>query len=230
MMAALWFYMTPQPPKPSMCDTIRGVFGDFAATGSAVGFGDTTNIINGEQGALNLSTSLAEILLGAGAQEYATNQAGEEARHVAGFYHYKRDRWGMAYPIGDVLGDLLDNLIKTPVVYKNMVGMQMLLEGLAMGAFPNLRKHARDSVLRRPLLLFMTGEAFDHKFGKIWTDKTICNLSGVECDRVEGWPAEFLEFLLFHFVKIRQKLMVYEHFGLDWEWVRDAVRETYNDT
>ena len=47
--SALWFYMTPQPPKPSMCDTIRGMFGDFAAPGSPIGFGDTTNIINGAQ-------------------------------------------------------------------------------------------------------------------------------------------------------------------------------------
>ena len=108
--------------------------------------------------------------------------------------------------------------------------MQMLLEGLAMGAFPNLRKHARDPVLRRPMLLVMTGEAFDHKFGKIWNDKTICNLSDEECDRVAGWPAECLESLLFHFVQIRQKLVVCEQFGLDWEWVRDAIRETYNDT
>ena len=47
--SALWFYMTPQPPKPSMSDTVRGVFGDFAAPGSEIGFGDTTNIINGAQ-------------------------------------------------------------------------------------------------------------------------------------------------------------------------------------
>jgi hypothetical protein len=47
--SALWFYMTPQPPKPSMSDTVRGVFGDFAAPGGEIGFGDTTNIINGAQ-------------------------------------------------------------------------------------------------------------------------------------------------------------------------------------
>ncbi|MEC8203898.1 MAG: hypothetical protein VX075_10470 [Pseudomonadota bacterium] len=35
--------------------------------------------------------------------------------------------------------------------------------------------------------------------------------------------------MLFNLVNIRQKRMVYEQFGLNWEWMRDAIRETYND-
>ena len=69
-----------------------------------------SNIIHGEQGAPNLSTSLANILLNAGAQEFATNQALEEARHVAEFSYYMKSRWAAAYPVGVVLGDLLDGL------------------------------------------------------------------------------------------------------------------------
>jgi hypothetical protein len=98
---------------------------------------------------LNLSTGLADILLDAGAQEYATNQAREEARHVTGFSHYMKSRWGTAYPVSVVLGNMLEGLIKTPVVYKKLVGMQMLLEGLAMGAFANFHKYSRDPVLKR---------------------------------------------------------------------------------
>ncbi|MEE3092703.1 MAG: hypothetical protein VX340_01205, partial [Pseudomonadota bacterium] len=75
--------------------------------------------------------------------------------------------------VGEVLGDLLEDLIRTPVVYKKLVGMQMLLEGLAMGAFANLHKHSSDPVLCRLVQLVMTDEAFHHKFGKIWADKTI---------------------------------------------------------
>jgi hypothetical protein len=75
----------------------------------------------------------------------------------------------------------------------------------------------------------MTDEAVRHKFGKIWADKTIANLSLDERDRVEDWAAECFECLLFNLVNMRQKRIVYAQFGLDWEWVRDAVRETYND-
>ena len=70
-----------------------------------------SNIIHAEQGAPNLSTSLANFLLDAGAQEFATNQAREEARHVAEFFYYMKARWSGAYPVGVVLGDLLDGLI-----------------------------------------------------------------------------------------------------------------------
>ncbi len=183
-----------------------------------------SNIIHGEQGALNLSTGLVDILLDAGAQEYVTNQAREEARHVTGFSYFMKSRWGAAYPVGEVLGDLLEDLIETPVVYKKLVGMQMLLEGLAMGAFANLQKHSRDQVLCRLVQLVMTDEACHHKFGKIWADKTIANLSPAERDRVEDWAAECFETLRFNLVNIRQKWMVYEQFGLDWEWARRGSR------
>ena len=55
-----------------------------------------------------------------------------------------------------------------------------------MGAFANLHKHARDPVLKRLVQLVMTDEAFHHKFGKIWVDKTIANLSPGERDWVEN--------------------------------------------
>ena len=88
-----------------------------------------------------------------------------------------KSRWGTAYPVGKVLGDMLEGLIKTPVVCKKVVGMQMLLEGLARGAFSKLHKHVRDPVLKRLVQLVMTDEALHHKFGKVWADKTIANLS-----------------------------------------------------
>ena len=53
-----------------------------------------SSILHGEQGALSLSTSLVQILRDPGAQEYAANQAREEARHVNGFARYIQKRWG----------------------------------------------------------------------------------------------------------------------------------------
>src|SRR6185312_17220909 len=70
-----------------------------------------SNILHGEQGALSLSASLCDILLDPGAQEYAANQAREEARHVAAFGRYIAVRWGEPLPIGPVLGDLLRELV-----------------------------------------------------------------------------------------------------------------------
>src|SRR5205814_9301902 len=89
-----------------------------------------SNILHGEQGALSLSASLCDILVDPGAQEYAANQAREEARHVAAFGRYIEVRWGTPYPVGQLLGDFLTDIVQTPLVYKKLIGMQLLLEGL----------------------------------------------------------------------------------------------------
>lgn len=189
-----------------------------------------SNILHGEQGALSLSASLCHILLDPGAQEYAANQTREEARHVTAFQRYIETRWdGVAYPVGNVLGGLLTDLVMAPEVYKKLVGMQMLVEGLAMGTFANLHAHANDPLLRRLTQLVMTDEAFHHRFGKIWADNTIRNLAEEERIVIEDWAAQCFETLLFNLVNARQKHLVYARFGLDWEWVREVVKEVWND-
>src|SRR5262249_44835770 len=62
-----------------------------------------SNLLHGEQGALSLSASLCHILLDPGAQEYAANQAREEARHVAGFSRYIAKRWGEPLPVAPTI-------------------------------------------------------------------------------------------------------------------------------
>src|SRR6516165_10693009 len=86
-----------------------------------------SNLLHGEQGALSLSASLCHVLLDPGAQEYAANQAREEARHVAGFSRYIATRWGTPYPVGPALGNLLNEMVSSPLVWKKIVGMQMLI-------------------------------------------------------------------------------------------------------
>jgi hypothetical protein len=186
-----------------------------------------SNILHGEQGALSLSASLCDILLDPGAQEYAANQAREEARHVAAFGRYIAVRWGEPYPVGPVLGDFLKDIVLSPVVYKKLIGMQMLLEGLAMGAFANLHAHARDPLLKRLVQLVMTDEAFHHRFGKIWAERTLPRLSREEHERVEDWTAAVFETLLFNLSSLSQRAYVYEPFGLDVAVLRESVRERF---
>jgi hypothetical protein len=187
-----------------------------------------SNILHGEQGALSLSASLCDILLDPGAQEYAANQTREEARHVAAFGRYVAVRWGTPYPVGQLLGDFLSDIVATPLVYKKLIGMQMLLEGLAMGAFADLHAHARDPLLKRLVQLVMTDEAFHHKFGKIWADRTLPKLSRDEHERIEDWTAQVFETLLFNLSSIAQRGYIYEKFGLDPAVLRESVREAFS--
>jgi hypothetical protein len=188
-----------------------------------------SNLLHGEQGALSLSASLCHILLDPGAQEYAANQAREEARHVAGFTRYIAKRWGQPLPVGKTIATVLADLVSTPEVYKKIVGMQMLIEGLAMGSFATLNARTNDPVLRRLVQLVMSDEAFHHRFGRIWAAKTIRHLSEEEHRKVEDWAAQIFQTLLFNLINTEQKQVIYAKYGLDWQWVRDAVKESFSD-
>ena len=189
-----------------------------------------SSILHGEQGALNLSASLCHVLLDQGAQEYAANQTREEARHVTAFAKYIKARWGRPRPCGEVLKQLLVDIIEAPEVYKKIIGMQMLVEGLAMGAFAAGYQYNRDPLAKKLFQLVMTDEAFHHKFGKIWADRTIPKMSEEERNMVEDWAAHCFQSLLFNLGSPNQMAGVYEQFGLDPMKVREEmVKLVQND-
>jgi Long-chain fatty aldehyde decarbonylase len=188
-----------------------------------------SSILHGEQGALALSASLCHILRDPGAQEYAANQTREEARHVTGFSAYVKARWGTPLPCGPTLQNLLTDIVLAPEVYKKIVGMQMLVEGLAMGAFATLYQKSNDPLLVKLCQLVMTDEAFHHKFGKIWADRTIPKLSEEEHNIVEDWAAACFQTLLFNLVNPEQMKAVYASVGLDWQDAMAAMQEAFGD-
>src|ERR1700744_728897 len=186
-------------------------------------------LLHGEQGALALSASLCHILKDPGAQEYAANQTREEARHVTAFSAYIKARWGSPLPCGETLKNLLTEMVGAPEVYKKIVGMQMLVEGLAMGAFATLYQKSNDPLLVKMCQLVMTDEAFHHKFGKIWADRTIPKLDKAEQELVEDWAAQCFQTLLFNLVNAEQMKVVYESVGIDWQDARAAIMEAFTD-
>ncbi|HSZ75209.1 MAG TPA: ferritin-like domain-containing protein [Rhizomicrobium sp.] len=188
-----------------------------------------SSILHGEQGALSLSASLCHILRDPGAQEYAANQTREEARHVTAFTRYVQARWGKPAKVGPALGDLLNELVLSPLVWKKIIGMQMLVEGLAMGAFATFYKEARDPLLRQLMQLVMTDEAFHHKFGKIWADRTIPHLSKAEHELIEDWAWQVFQVLLYNLGSPEQKAWMYSACGLDPVWCQQAFMEAMTD-
>jgi hypothetical protein len=182
-----------------------------------------SSILHGEQGALNLSASLCHVLYDQGAQEYAANQTREEARHVTAFARYIKVRWGRPVECGAALKSLLIEIIEAPEVYKKIVGMQMLVEGLAMGAFSNGYRYNRDPLARKLFQLVMTDEAFHHKFGKIWADRTVPQLSEAERNQVEDWTAHCAQKLLFDRGDPRQMAEIFSAYDLDPQRVIDDI-------
>ena len=97
--------------------------------------------------------------------------------------------------------------------------MQMMIEGLAMGAFAMAYENTNDPVLKTLLKYTMSDEAFHHKFGKIWADRTIPKLSKKEHIKVEDWAEKIFVELLFNLVNPTEKKHVYSCVGLDYKWV-----------
>ncbi|MFC3067956.1 ferritin-like domain-containing protein [Phenylobacterium soli] len=188
-----------------------------------------SSILHGEQGALNLSASLCHVLKDQGAQEYAANQTREEARHVTAFAKYIKARWGRPVECGPTLKALLVEIIHAPEVYKKIIGMQMLVEGLAMGAFATIFSQTKDPLAKKLTQLVMTDEAFHHKFGKIWADRTIPHLSAAEHEIIENWAAHCFQTLLFNLVAPTQQRDLYEEFGLDPERVIQEMAAMVTD-
>ena len=188
-----------------------------------------SSILHGEQGALNLSASLCHVLKDQGAQEYAANQTREEARHVTAFAKYIKARWGRPVECGPTLKTLLVDIIGSPEVYKKIIGMQMLVEGLAMGAFATFFNNINDPTGKKLLQLVMTDEAFHHKFGKIWADRTIPHLNAEEHAIIEDWAAHCFQTLLFNLVSPSQQRDLYEEFGLDPDKVIAEMAEMVTD-
>ena len=188
-----------------------------------------SSILHGEQGALNLSASLCHVLKDQGAQEYAANQTREEARHVTAFAKYIKARWGRPVECGPALKTLLVEIIGSPEVYKKIIGMQMLVEGLAMGAFATFYQKLNDPLGRKLMQLVMTDEAFHHKFGKIWADRTIPKLTQQEHEIIEDWAAHCFQVLLFNLVSPSEQRDLYEEFGLDPDKVLEEIQKLATD-
>jgi hypothetical protein len=103
------------------------------------------------------------------------------------------------------------------------------VEGLAMGAFAAGFQYNRDPLARKLFQLVMTDEAFHHKFGKIWADRTIPKMTQEERDIVEDWAAHCFQSLLFNMGSPVQQAAIYTQFGLDPERVVAEMRATYQN-
>ena len=135
-------------------------------------------VLHGEQGALNLSASLCHVLQDQGAQEYAANQTREEARHVTAFAKYIKARWGGPLPVGRTSEDLLVEIIERARGLQEDHRHADAGRGPGHGRLRHVFNAKTTIPLAKKLIqLVMTDEAFHHKFGKIWADRTIPQLT-----------------------------------------------------
>ena len=96
-----------------------------------------SQFLHGEQGALMTAACVTHSVPDATAKLYAATQTMDEARHVEVYARYC-DKIAMVYPMSPWLKALIDATLKSDRYEKVMIGMNMIVEGLALGAFNNM--------------------------------------------------------------------------------------------
>lgn len=124
-----------------------------------------SQFLHGEQGALIVASQLVGGVPWIEAKYYAGSQTMDEARHVEVFSRYLRSKLEWEWPINDSLKELLDATIKDSRWDFKYLGMQIMIEGLAMAAFGNLFQLCQEPLLKELLRYVMRDESRHVAFG-----------------------------------------------------------------
>jgi hypothetical protein len=126
-----------------------------------------SQFLHGEQGALIVASQLVGAVPWIDAKYYAGTQTMDEARHVEVFSRYLTEKLEWQWPINDSLKELLDATITDHRWDFKYLGMQIIIEGLAMAAFGNLFQITREPLLRELIRYVMKDEARHVAFGVV---------------------------------------------------------------
>jgi hypothetical protein len=124
-----------------------------------------SQFLHGEQGALLASAQVTECVASLDSKLLSASQVMDEARHVEVFHRYLQDKLGGVVPIDDNLFVIIDALMTDSRWDMKVLGMQIMVEGLALGAFGTLYRATREPLLRDLLRRVMRDEARHVHFG-----------------------------------------------------------------
>ena len=145
-----------------------------------------SQFLHGEQGALLVASQLASCAPTYNAKLYAASQTFDEARHVEVFNRYLQEKIGIHYPINPSLKLLLDKILTDERWDLKFIGMQIIIEGLALAAFQMLKSITKDPLLKQLLHYVVRDEARHVTFGINYLEDYIKTLSPEEInDRAE---------------------------------------------
>ncbi len=176
-----------------------------------------SQFMHGEQGALLCTAKIVETVPWIDAKYYAATQVMDEARHVEVFAKYLDTKLSGHYPINSHLKMLLDDIINDSRWDMTYLGMQIMVEGLALAAFGMAHQTTPDPLLKQLLRYVMSDEARHVAFGVLSLKEYYDGLS----------EAEMLERQMFAFeaaVRMRDRFLqqeVWERMGVD---VKEAIK------
>jgi hypothetical protein len=154
-----------------------------------------TQLFLGEQAALALCAQLLNMVPEVETKFCLAGQIIDEARHVEVFGRYL-EKLGVDAPLNPALEDLTYRLLDSDHYGEKIVGMQIFLEGVAVGLFQRFQKDSPDPLMRDLIQLVLRDESRHAGFGVIYLADKFRNASAAERARVEAFVADLWR--LFH--------------------------------
>src|SRR6266566_5811524 len=139
-----------------------------------------SQFMHGEQGALLCTAKIVETVPWIDAKYYASTQVVDEARHVEVFAKYLDEKLGNQYGINQNLKGILDDILRDPRWDIAYLGMQIMVEGLALAAFGMLHQLTTEPLLKKLLRYVMSDEARHVAFGVLSLQEFYTQLTDAE--------------------------------------------------
>ncbi|GAA0962803.1 ferritin-like domain-containing protein [Actinocorallia libanotica] len=169
-----------------------------------------SQFLHGEQGAMITGARIVETVPDLDAKFYSATQTMDEARHVELFGKFLHEKIGLVYPINDNLRTLLNDTLTDSRWDMPYLGMQVLIEGLALAAFGLVRDMTTVELPKQMLTYVMQDEARHVAFGRLALRDHYRELTDVERREREEFVIEGCYLMRDRF----QALEVWENFGI----------------
>jgi len=154
-----------------------------------------SQFLHGEQGALLTAATVAHGVPDMKAKYYAATQTVDEARHVEAYDRYV-NKIAIHYPMVPWLKELIDVTLKTNNFCKVMIGMNMIVEGLALGAFNNMYRQTNEPLLKSVTFNVMRDESRHVSFGHIYLTPTIAGMHEDEREELAQFAFDAIKILM----------------------------------
>jgi hypothetical protein len=175
-----------------------------------------SQFMHGEQGALICTAKIVETVPWIDAKYYASTQVMDEARHVEVFAKYLDTKLSGYYPVNTHLKLLLDDIVTDTRWDMTYLGMQIMVEGLALAAFGFMHQMTTEPLLKTMLRYVMSDEARHVAFG-------VLSLQDFYADMSDAEIKERQEFAFEAAVRMRDRFLqqeVWERMGVP---VKEAI-------
>ena len=149
-----------------------------------------SQFLHGEQGAMICSARIVESVPDLDAKFYAATQTMDEARHAETYARFLQEKVGLLYPINEHLKSLLDDTLTDKRWDMPYLGMQVLIEGLALAAFGLLRDMTDRPLPKQILAYVMQDEARHVAFGRLALRDYYAQLTSKEKEEREEFVVE----------------------------------------